>query len=331
LSRRLKPVKRAVDGSVLSIDAAHCHYSPAVAAVLTSLRGAFSDPGRFAQLHTLWCDLFVVVLPLLRELDPSTVQRVQQQYGANFVGEWARRAVSLINDAHTSTGFYAHLLQHWQQLSTFAAYLPQPLTPAAFGQDADESEWRAHRRAILQHTTFNGGYFAHALSAPAGVQLLQRALTRSLLRWLLCLPLITNTRYDGDDDGDGSDDDGDGDDAAAVAVAAPPPSFDALIALLDELRRFYLPPAAVAQHQQLVSSLARPVVSQTAIDKLILDERAAATELQREVPTPEELLVSLRERVHERQRARFDEERVAILQRIASSVDDSMDVTANIH
>jgi hypothetical protein len=303
---------------------------------MTALRGKTGSAERYAQLDALWRDLFVVVLPLLRELDPTVITDIMQQRGDDFVAAWVARAVKLLRDNHTAIGFYSHLLLHWRERARFAASLPLPaaarLSPASFGQDSDESEWHSTRRQLLHHTTFNGGHASASLSAISAVQLVQRKLELVLLRWLLRLPLLPDSHYLSASDDDTIDADDDAteviDDGGSVALASPPASFDALIALLAQLRSHYLPPAAAQQHQRVVSAQSQqPVVSHTTISHVMLDERANATEFKRPLLAPDELVQLVRARVPESKRVRFDAEQMEIAQVLADLTANTVDVT----
>jgi hypothetical protein len=317
---------------VLNVDKQHRHPSTAVSAALNAIECAL-NPDSYARVHTLFLDLFVVILPLLRELDVELVRTVLAHHGEDVVERWCRRAVSLLDDTNNTIQFYTHLLLHWCSRFHFSSSLPTPLTPAHFGQDSDESAWRVVRRNLLSHSTFNGGYSALALSSPAAVQMLQRALELFIVRWFLRLPLLPASFYRDDDidrDGDGDDDD-DADHMGTnhgIQLAQPPASFRELIAWLSALRRHYLPAPAAQQQQQVVAAITKqPVVPQTAINNVVLDARARASQLQSPLPPLDTLLSSLRDNTPAAKRQRFDEQREDISQRLQHTISHTVDVT----
>jgi hypothetical protein len=283
----------AARSSVLAVDARNRHPSHVVARLLQVIRPCVSSPDLYARIVQLWSDAFTGLLPLLRELRMENVKMFLTGRG-DFVPDWCRRAVKLISDHQTAITFYSHLLLHWNDCLRHSASLSiSPfalLTPAHFGQDADESAWRFLRRWLTRLTTFNGGHSAAALASPSAVQLVQRSLMLFALRWLRGAELWKG--------------------ADAGVVAAPPADFDALLALLARLHAFYLPDSAARQQQQVTTSVrVRPLVSQAALDRFVLDQRAAATDLESDMPSCEELLLALRSCQHEHKRARFDKEK----------------------
>lgn len=302
--------KRAADGSLLAVATQHRHPSQVVVAMLNAVRVCFADPQRYAKVRCLWTDAFTTLLPLLQELSSTAVDATLRERGDDFVAKWCARAVKYIRNNHITVTFYTHLLLHWGDRRRDAIALSPcvPLTPAHFGQSADESAWRFLRRWLTRLTTFNGGHSAAALASPSAVQLVQRSLMLMLLRWLRGVAL-----WDGADE---------------RVIARPPSDFNALIALLQRLRSHYLPQHAEQQRQQLVTGVReRPVVSQAALNRFVLDQRALATEMERDLPPPEQLLVSLRESLKQSQHSRFDEQQRSISQRLQHTLQHTVDNT----
>jgi hypothetical protein len=105
--------------------------------------------------------------PVMRELNAGIVIGVLAEHGDDFVTQWCRRAERLVADNSVSITSYLHLLLlRWRDHVRHAAVLSPaaPLTPAHFGQDADESAWRFLRRWLLRLTTLNGGHSAASLA-----------------------------------------------------------------------------------------------------------------------------------------------------------------------
>jgi hypothetical protein len=301
----------ATTGSALAVDPENRHVSHVVADVLLAIRPCFDSAERYCKVKLLWHDAFTTLIPLLRELQVANIQKLFRDLRtSNVVDEWCRRAVAIIRDNHTSVTFYSHLLLHWNNCLSHASSLSPvvPLTPAHFGQDADESAWRCLRRWLTRLTTFNGGTSAATLASPSAIQLVQRSLMLFLLKWLRGVDL-----YNGAD---------------RSVVAPSPADFGSLLSLLARLRAFYLPESAVGQQQQVVGAVsAQPLVSQAMLDRFVLDQRALATDLERAVPACQDLMPVLREKFPCKKRARFDAERDSIALRLQSALMYTVDNT----